>query len=74
MSQQMQLMYTETPCFGENKGIQKIAQNTRKYILQQATKVTIIPNFRAVFFGRSHGKKMVRTFTYFLPGTLVRFM
>jgi len=41
MSQQMQLMYTERPCFGENKRTQKITQNTRKYILRRATKVTI---------------------------------
>jgi len=34
-------MYTETPCFGENKLTQKITQNTWKYILQRATKVTI---------------------------------
>ena len=41
MSQQMQLMYTETPCFGENKRNQKKTQNTRKYIFRRATKVTI---------------------------------
>jgi len=41
MSQQMQLMYTETRCFGENKRTQKITQNTRKYILWRATKVMI---------------------------------
>jgi len=41
MSQQMQLMYTETPCFGENKRTQQITQNTRKFILRHASKVTI---------------------------------
>jgi len=67
MSQQMQLMYTEAPCSGENKRTQKITQNTRKFILRRATKVTI-SKFRgwrrkkqncacAVFFGGSHGKK-----------------
>ena len=40
MSQQMKLMYTETPCFGENKCTQKFTQNTRKYILWRTTKVT----------------------------------
>jgi len=40
MSQQMQSMYTETPCFGENRRTQKISQNTRKYILRRATEVT----------------------------------
>jgi len=39
--QQLQLMYTETPCCGENKWTRKITQNTQKYILQRATKVTI---------------------------------
>jgi len=67
MSQQMQLMYTETPCFGENKWTQKITQNTRKYILRRATKVTTSKfrswrrkkktEHRAVFFGGSHRKK-----------------
>jgi len=38
MLQQMQLMYTEKYCFGENKWIQKIAQNTQNYILRCATK------------------------------------
>ena len=33
MSPQMQLMYTEIPCFGENKRTQKITQNTQKYTL-----------------------------------------
>jgi len=41
MSQQMQLLYTETTCFGENKWTQKITQNTVKYILRRATKVMI---------------------------------
>jgi len=65
MSQQMQLIYTETPCFGENKRIRKITQATRKYILRRASKVTIskyrglTPQkkkkvLRAVFFGGSH--------------------
>ena len=40
MSQQMQLMYTETPCFGENKRTQKNTPNTWKYILRRVTKVT----------------------------------
>ena len=63
----MQLMYTETPCFGENKWIQKITQNTQKYILRRATKVTISnfrgwrrkkkPRFAWFFFGGSHRKK-----------------
>jgi len=51
MTQQMQLMYTETPCFGENKWTQKITQNTRKYILWRATEVTIAkyPRFARFF-------------------------
>ena len=37
----MQLMFTETPCFGKNKRTQNITQNTQKYTLRRATKVTI---------------------------------
>jgi len=80
MSQQMQLMYPETPCFGENKRTQKITQNTRKYILRHATKVTI-SEFAADaakkkrascgFFWREPRKKMMRTFNYCLKGTLI---
>ena len=64
LSQQMQWMYTETPCFGENKWTQKITQNTRKYILRRATKVTIAKfqdcrrkeknSASRMFFGGSH--------------------
>ena len=62
MSQQMKLMYTETPCFGENKWTQKITQNTRKYILRRATKVTI-----AKFRGW-RCKKKTRFARFFLAG------
>ena len=73
-------MYTETPCFGENIWTQKITQNTRKYILRRATKLPISKKFAADaanknrasrgFFWRESFKKKMRTFTYFLPGTL----
>jgi len=58
----------------------KITQNTRKYILRRATKLPISQKFatdaanknRASrgFFWRESLKKKMRTFTYFLPGTL----
>ena len=71
----MQLMYTETPCFGENKRTPKITQNTRKYILRRATTVTI-SNFRGwrrkkrnrtlrTFSWRESRKKMMHTFNFF---------
>jgi len=79
ISQQMQLMYTKTLCFGENKWIQKIFRNTQKYNLRRAT-IVMISNFRgrrrkkktrfAQFFWRESRKKMMRTFNYFLQGTL----
>ena len=40
MSPCMKLIYTETPCFGENERIQKITQDTVKYTFRSATKVT----------------------------------
>ena len=79
MSQQMQLMYTETPCFGENRRNQKNTQNTQKYIFRRATKATISKfrgsrrkknrASRGCFWWQSQ-KQMMRTFNYLLLGTL----
>jgi len=67
MSQQMHLMYTETPCFGENKWTQKITQNTRKYILQRAAKVTDAKfrGWRQKNFGKSHEKSNAHFLLFF---------
>jgi len=79
MSQQMQLMYPETPCFGENTRTQKITQNTQKYTLRRAIKVT-----SSKFRGRHRQKTAPRAvflagvtdkndahLQFFLPGTLI---
>ena len=49
MSPHVKLIYTETPCFGENKRTPKITKNTGKCTLQRATKVTISNFLRTVF-------------------------
>ena len=71
----VKLIYSETPCFGENKRTRKVTQNTGKYNLRRATKVTIshfrgwrrhkITALGAVFFGGGHGNKWCAPF---LPG------
>ena len=79
MSQQMQLMYPETPCFGENTRTQKITQNTQKYTLRRAIKVT-----SSKFRGRHRQKTAPRAvflagvtdkndahLQFFLPRTLI---
>ena len=73
-------MYTETPCFGENIWTQKslkIPGNTfsdalLNYRFHKNSRLTpqIKTALRAVFFWRESFKKKMRTFTYFLPGTL----
>jgi len=70
----MQLMYTETPCFGENKRIQQITPNTRKYMFWTRYKSYDLKISRLTpkkiqnalrFFLRESGKKMMRIFNHF---------